>query len=247
MAAPDTGELTKLRIVAFEEREQDNLAVKDFGHADPTSDTVFEAYFNPNSFSTTLGITYGAEGAVGAAGKLMPFKEYSTTTYSFELMLDGTGASIPKGAYASKPPTVPELIQKFTKVAYDYRGAKHEPPFLRLEWGTTSVPRCILTGATIKHDLFKPDGTALRATIACSFSEYWTQKLIDAYQNRQSPDMTHVRVVQLGDRLPLMCEHIYGDASLYLQVARFNKLSNYRNLVPGQKILFPPLIPTKAK
>ncbi len=44
-----------------------------------------------------------------------------------------------------------------------------------------------------------------------------------------------------GDKLPLMCFAVYGDARHYLDVARVNGLADFRALVPGQQLLFPPL------
>ena len=56
-----------------------------------------------------------------------------------------------------------------------------------------------------------------------------------------SPDMSHLIEIKEGDNLPLMCEDIYGDSSFYLQVAAANDIVDFRNLVPGQQILFPRL------
>ena len=47
--------------------------------------------------------------------------------------------------------------------------------------------------------------------------------------------------VKAGDNLPAMCRDIYGDASYYLQVAEINELTDFRNLSPGAKLLFPRL------
>ncbi|HEU6454372.1 MAG TPA: peptidoglycan-binding protein, partial [Roseateles sp.] len=57
----------------------------------------------------------------------------------------------------------------------------------------------------------------------------------------QSPDLTHKRVVKAGDRLPLLCNEIYGTPHLYLQVAAANGLDDFRNLAPGTQLFFPPL------
>ena len=53
--------------------------------------------------------------------------------------------------------------------------------------------------------------------------------------------MSHLIEIKEGDNLPLMCEDIYGDSSFYLQVAAANEIVDFRNLVPGQQILFPRL------
>jgi nucleoid-associated protein YgaU len=62
-----------------------------------------------------------------------------------------------------------------------------------------------------------------------------------AEERKNSPDLTHRRIVREGDHLSLMCHSIYGDPGYYLEVARFNRLNNYRQLKAGQELLFPPL------
>jgi len=47
--------------------------------------------------------------------------------------------------------------------------------------------------------------------------------------------------VRDGDTLPLLCHRIYGDPGYYLDVARHNQLTDFRQLRPGAKLHFPPL------
>uniref|UniRef100_A0AAU6WLI4 LysM domain-containing protein n=1 Tax=Chryseobacterium endophyticum TaxID=1854762 RepID=A0AAU6WLI4_9FLAO len=58
---------------------------------------------------------------------------------------------------------------------------------------------------------------------------------------KNSPDLTHKRTIQDGDTLPLMTERIYGDSKYYLEVAKVNNLINFRQLVPGEELYFPPI------
>ena len=57
----------------------------------------------------------------------------------------------------------------------------------------------------------------------------------------QSPDLTHVRLIKEGQDLPSLCNEVYGDPQLYVEVARANRLDNFRSLKPGTKVFFPPL------
>ena len=52
---------------------------------------------------------------------------------------------------------------------------------------------------------------------------------------------SHRVLVKEGDTLPLLCHEIYGDAWYGPQVARFNHLADFRRLVPGTQLHFPPL------
>ena len=58
---------------------------------------------------------------------------------------------------------------------------------------------------------------------------------------KSSPDLSHVRVVVAGDTLPLLCNDIYGSPQHYLKVAADNGLDDFRQLIPGQRIVFAPL------
>ena len=44
-----------------------------------------------------------------------------------------------------------------------------------------------------------------------------------------------------GDTLPLLSKAMYGSSQYYLRVAQINNLDDFRNLTPGQAIIFPPL------
>ena len=51
----------------------------------------------------------------------------------------------------------------------------------------------------------------------------------------------HLIEVKAGDTLPLLCYQIYQDCTYYIDVAKINNLTNFRDLKPGIKLQFPPL------
>ncbi len=228
------GKFQKLFILSYTDKElsKDKLS--------------FTAYYNPALVTTTYAIGYDEKAAVGASKYEMKYKSYSPVAYSFDLILDGTGASIPYGTIETESLDVDKKINVFLQVVNKYDGGAHRPRYLKLTWGETLVANVVLTGLTITKELFRPDGSTLRAKLQCTFKEFSEREKTKAEERSASPNMTHIRLVQQGDRLPMMCEEIYGDAKLYLQVAKHNKLLNYRNLIPGQKIYFPPLVPLNS-
>ncbi len=227
-----TGALSKLKIISYSDAEQNSEV------------GTFEAYYNPTSFTATYALKYAEDKKASTDLKHeMRYMGYAATTYAFELLLDGTGASGPSGSYPKGPLDVDKAIKDFQKMAYGYEGAEHRGSYLKLVWGDALSAVCVvLSSVTITRDLFKSDGKTLRAKLNCQFTEFSYEDKTKAEKSDSSPDLTHVRIVTQGDRLPLMCEKIYGDDRLYLQVARYNGLSNYRKLTPGQKIYFPPLV-----
>ena len=69
---------------------------------------------------------------------------------------------------------------------------------------------------------------------------YITPQSQAALKRINSPDLTHIRQVKLGDRLDLMTYKIYNDSRYVLQVAAANKLSTIRKITPGRDLYFPP-------
>ena len=135
---------------------------------------------------------------------------------------------------------VMDEIDKFDQLVYQYEGSIHRPRPLQLVWGTL-VFSCVLTSVAYRFTLFRPDGTPLRAVAACTFCHSIPDSVRKAKENAQSPDLTHLRDVRDGDTLPMLAYDIYGRPELYLEVARFNKLVNFRSLRSASRIAFPPV------
>ncbi|WP_279384240.1 CIS tube protein [Geotalea toluenoxydans] len=152
---------------------------------------------------------------------------------SLTFFIDGTGAN-------GKKIDVQQKIEEF-QIVTGYDGTIHRPHYLKVVWGKLQVKRCVLKSASIAYKMFQPSGIPLRAIITATFTDNSDDRTRQAMARDESPDLTHVRVVRVADNLPLMCNEIYGDPGYYLQVAVVNGLDNFRKLVPGTKVFFPPL------
>ncbi len=227
------GALTPLKIVAYRRAT--------YEESEKLDDGEFNAQINPETYAQTFEIEYDEEQAPGTSNTLPRYNRTKPQTLEFEFVFDTTGA-VPGTTDEQRTSDVGvlEAIDHFKKVAFSFDGETHRPPFLILSWGSLLF-KCVLTGMTITYKLFRPDGVPVRAVVKASFQGLMEDPLRVAEENRQSPDLTHVRVVQAGDTLPLMCKKIYGDPKYYLEVARLNKLIEFRNLQIGQRIEFPPL------
>jgi hypothetical protein len=122
-----------------------------------------------------------------------------------------------------------------------FNGDVHRTNFLKVAWGSMPVRRCVLKSASIAYKLWKPSGVPLRAVITASFVDNSDDKTRVAKEKKSSPDLTHVRTVLAGQTLPALCTSIYGVPDHYVEVARRNGLDQFRNLVPGTRLVFPPL------
>lgn len=218
----ETGTLEKLVIKAYEQPDYSGDSVAEF-----------EAYLNPNEITLSYEVEYDSAQGSGTTNSRMEFKKVKPGDMSLTFFIDGSGAN---GHFVD----VQERVELFQTVT-GYNGNIHRPNYLKVAWGTLQIKRCVLKGASIAYKMFKPNGIPLRAVITANFTDNSDDQTRVAIAQDQSPDLTHVRLVKAGDDLPAMCYRIYGKPGYYLEIARANRLDNFRKLVPGTRIFFPPL------
>ena len=221
--------------------------------SDDPEDT-YTVQVNPSSYALNHLLNYSYNRGQGFSGSEAVYTDSAPTNLNFDFLFDGTGV-VPKpsvlgdiplvGAIASalspdEPFVVMDEIKKFNALVYDYDGEIHRPRQLLLVWGTL-VFSCVLTALNYRFTLFKEDGTPLRAVASCTFAESVSDAERVRRENASSPDLTHLRDVKDGDTLPLLVQEIYGNGRLYLEVARVNKLYNFRRLRSATRLSFPPL------
>jgi hypothetical protein len=224
----------------------------------------YAALVNPETYVIRHKVNYNpAPPPQNNPGKNLQYNNTAPPEIQFDFIFDSTGV-IPKpleglagalsgipiaGAIAaaiSGPPKydIRAEIEAFKNIVLNYDGDIHEPREVLLLWGTLAFLGK-LTSLQFNHKLFQPDGTPIRVIATGVFSETINDALREALKKSNSPDLTHIRKVAEGDTLSLMTHKIYGDASYYLEVARVNKLVNFRNLKPGTEIFFPPINKSK--
>jgi hypothetical protein len=178
---------------------------------------------------------------VGATGRTNIFDKMGQDTLTFnEIVIDGTGA-VPASMASGVTPDVKTQIDLLTQIVYAYSGQKHEPPWVRLLWGSL-IFFGRLSSMTLNYTLFKPNGEPLRAKVTLAFLGAMSPQEEALRANRSSPDLSHRIMVVDGDTLPLLCHRVYRDSSYYPEVAQINRLTNFRRLKPGSVLLFPPLV-----
>ena len=226
-----TGELKKMQIIAFSSAGYEDSKKVDDGE--------FFVAVNPETYAITYEIEYGKDQAPGTSNKLPKFNKMKPQIMDFTFLFDSSGV-LPGTTDEQRENGIKPELDKFQHIVSGYNGESHSPHFLQVIWGSLLL-KCVLTKLTITYKLFKSDGLPIRASAKATFQGLIEDNLRLAEENNSSPDLTHVRVAKQGDTLPLMCEKIYGDRRHYLEVARHNKLINFRKLNTGQQIEFPPL------
>ncbi|MCG8472820.1 MAG: hypothetical protein MI742_13340 [Desulfobacterales bacterium] len=199
----------------------------------------FEVMINPASVNVTHGICYSGDASSGSIGSEQKFSKRPPDKVKFDIIIDGTGVvNLPVPGLGSDD--VKTQIQNLKKVIYDYQGAKHETPVVKLLWGSF-IFFGRLESLSVDYTLFKPGGDPLRAKVNLNFSGFMSNEEEAKRKNNQSPDMTHIIEVKASDTLPALCEKVYGDSGWYLEVARINHLVNFRQIPSGTRLRFPPL------
>jgi hypothetical protein len=218
----DRGTLEKLMVLAYETPDYSGNSIGEF-----------KAFINPNEITLSYEMEYDSSQGSGTTNSRMEFKKVKPGDMSLTFFLDGTGAN-------GVPVDVQQQIARFQSVT-GYNGKIHRPNYLKVVWGTLQVKRCVLKSASIAYKLFRPDGVPLRAVITANFTDNSDDQTRVALAQDESPDLTHIRLVKAGDTLPALCYQVYGDPSFYPQVAAANRLTEFRRIAPGTRLIFPPV------
>lgn len=228
------GQLEKLKIFAF----------KDSKYKEKVPNGVYQVFFNPQELKKNYKIEYSDAQAAGSTATNQKYNKHKPETLDLNLVFDGTGATGNELLGSSNILSVPLQIELFKKVTLEFKGETHSPRHLIIIWGTF-IFKGRLTKFDLTYNLFNPNGIPLRAKASTTFIGSLENVLRIAQENKSSPDLTHIRTVKAGDTLPLMAYKIYGDSSYYLELAKANKIRNFRNLRAGDEIFFPPIEKSK--
>ncbi len=199
------------------------------------NDIPFLAMFNPDNLSIKEDLEWVPNGAVGRAGKEYAYKGTKARTFTVELTIDGTGVN----TNGVKIPVTLQVLL-FRAATTNLSSSDHHPPLLLVQYGLF-ITKCILLSSTVNYTMFDLAGLPIRAKITASFTE-WTPKALGGILGMlSSPDMTHKVPVKQYDILPLLTHKTYKKQEYYLQVAKVNKLKNFRKLEAGSTLTFPPI------
>lgn len=189
---------------------------------------------NPDSLKHSQKINYVEDKREGISAPDRKFNAYENSTLAFETLFDGTGL------IDLKEKSVSGAIDYLENVV-GYNGNSHEPHYLHIIWGSFSF-KGRLSSFSYNYTLFTPGGSPLRAKVSMSITGSMDKTTEAKQANRMSPDMTHVITLKAGENIAWWCNSIYGDASYCMDVARYNRLTGFRNVPPGVQLVFPPLI-----
>ena len=195
----------------------------------------FLAMFNPENISIREDLLWRNTSAPGSDGTNPVYIKTNPRTFTLDLTLDGTGVN----TNGVKIPVTAQVLL-FRSATTHVLGVIHRPPYLLVQYGLF-IMNCIINSSNVTYTMFDMFGLPIRAKITATFTERIVKGLSDVLNMLSSPDLTHKVTVNEGDLLPLLAHNIYNNQNYYLQVAKVNKLKNFRKLQPGTTVIFPPL------
>ena len=193
------------------------------------------AMFNPENIAINEVVDWDHKTYPGQEGAPANFQSIKPRTFTLDLILDGTGVN----TNGVKIPVTAQVVL-FRLATTSISGADHRPNYLLVQYGLF-ICSCVLTSSTVTYTMFDMFGLPIRAKISATFTERTSTTLSNIVNMLSSPDLTHSVQVKEGDLLPLLTNQIYKDQNYYLQVAKVNKLKNFRKLTGGTSLVFPPI------
>lgn len=212
----------------------------------------FPVQFNPTEYTLSKGSQIAEIPIPGLDQPILQFVRGQTETLSLELFFDSTEDGMGPGATPVTQKTDPfyELIKIDRET--------HAPPLLRFMWGQegfaganftgnwssqarTNGFQCVVESVKQRFTLFSPEGTPLRAVLTVALREYYSLEEQVQRINFNSPDRTHVYVVQRSDTLAHIAALKYDDPRQWRAIADQNNLTDPLDLQPGMVLDVPPI------
>ena len=204
-----------------------------------------QALFNPTEFTITKGNNWTFDPIKGTSLPKGKFGGGKPREMQVALLLDQT---LPNGGK-----TVKEITDKLFKMMEVPSGtgggsATACPPLVTFQWGEMIPFKAACTSLTVAFQLFKPNGTPIRADVKLALTQADAATSASASSgNRPTNPTTRsagglgVHVVQDGDSLQSVAHQTYGDPNRWRMVAEANGIDNPLHLRRGAALNLPRL------
>ncbi len=192
--------------------------------------------FNPSQYVFHRRNNWAPGRSTGQNIPQMRFTAGGSTTLQMDLWFDstetGTDVRLNTGKLAQFMEAKPEFQQSGSR--------QGRPPKVQFTWGPLISFKAAITDLTLTFQLFKDDGTPLRAKATVIFTQVEDPDA-KMWQNPTSGGVSGERVHWLGPRetLELVAYTELGDASLWRPLAAFNGIDDPLRLRPGTAVFLP--------
>ncbi len=188
--------------------------------------------FNPSQVSIQKNVNWKSEPVSQRDTPRTQFTNGGAATLSLDLFFDTYEQGVDVRLYTAQVSAL-ALI----------KGTLHRPPICRLIWGIGIFFQGVLSSLEEHFTLFLPEGTPVRATLRCSFTEWVDDTAWQKLVKLESSDVVKTRIVRRGDTLSSIAAEEYYDPTLWRPIAEANKIDDPRALAPGTVLAIPTLNP----
>jgi nucleoid-associated protein YgaU len=204
------------------------------------SDDTIVAMFNPNKLTITRSVQWQNQQAAKRDNPEMQFTGSEPSTLSIDLLFDTYDTPEPEESKQSVKIVHTDKLLHLTTV--EQHGDKHRPPVCRLQWGDQGIFfQGVLQQLETSFTMFTAAGIPVRAAARCTFKE-WRANVKDLQkQNLMSSDVAKLWVAKRGQSLHSIASMEYGDPRVWRVIADANGIDNPLALVPGTRLILPPL------
>jgi len=187
---------------------------------------AFYLMLNPEQYSEEFSIEY-TKAKSGLSRKDPKTTSRSPDKFSFDFILDGTGATGIKIDVGSKIREFKELVTGNSKDGKEN--------FLRVKWGSLQL-KCVFDSASIHYTFFSRTGRPLRAKLSVSFTRVHSEE--SSFLSKL--DQYTSQVMGAGQNIAQITTKAYGSTKKLASLARHNNLNSFRNIPTGTNLLLPP-------
>ena len=206
---------------------------------------TIQALFNPTELTITKGNNWTFDPIKGTSLPKGKFGGGKPREMQINLLLDQT---LPNGGMSVKD--MADKLLKMMEVPSGTGGgsATAVPPLVTFQWGEMPSFKAACTSLTIAFQLFKPNGSPIRADVklALTQAETATSASSNSRNSRTNPTTRSegglgVHVVRDGDTLQSIAHTTYGDPGRWRTVAEANGIDNPLHLRRGTPLNLPRL------
>jgi hypothetical protein len=212
----------------------------------------FPVQFNPSEYTMSKGTQIAEIPIPGLDQPILQFVRGQTETMAVDLFFD----SSEDGMGPDSMPVTKKTDKFYELIKIDRE--THAPPVLRFMWGQSDFAgsnfdgnwasqartngfQCVVESVKQRFTLFSSEGTPLRAVLSVTLREYYSLEEQIQRINFNSPDHTHVYVVQRADTLAHIAALKYDDPRQWRHIADQNGLTDPLALTPGMVLDVPPI------
>ncbi len=252
------GDIPKVVIEAYEMADFTKLV-----KVDGKDGKIMLPLVSLDSLKQSFKIKWGGDESGTAAGASAPVVnfigyDFETADLELDVIVDATGIFRPEqkddhlDLINYDKPNVGPYVTMLKKIVYGFGTEAHQPPYLKLVWGTIfgpaetgvengGTPGCykgVLKSMEVDYKLFSVSGNPVRADIKLTIKPFMNAVTAPGVA---SPDLTHIIEIKHGDNLTKLSKQVYESPEYAHQIARINGLASVYALRPGMKLVFPPL------